>query len=320
MSIILLGFEPGELPQEQIDKVVAMAPDHQVLVTRDRDEIAAVIDEIEIAAGSYPRQELAQGASIRWMQQWGAGADWLMRSPEAVEADYILTNASGVHAVPISEHIMAFIYAHARRLCGSVLAKARREWDRPERGDVDEIAEKTMLLIGVGAIGARTARLAAANDMHVIGIRRNPEIPAEGVDEMHGPDALLDLLPQADYVVITAPLTHETKGMIGERELRAMKPTAFIINIGRGGTIQQDALIRALREGWIDGAGLDVFEVEPLPQDSPLWDLDNVILTPHYSGRTPRYHERAMEIFLDNLERYLAGKPMRNVVDKRAGY
>jgi len=131
---------------------------------------------------------------------------------------------------------------------------------------------------------------------------------------------LLGLLPEADFVVLTVPLTHETQGMIGERELRAMKPTAYLVNIGRGGTVQERALIRALQEGWIAGAGLDVFETEPLPEDSPLWDMDNVIITAHYAGATPHYNERAMAIFLDNLRRYRAGEPLRNVVDKRLGY
>jgi phosphoglycerate dehydrogenase-like enzyme len=116
------------------------------------------------------------------------------------------------------------------------------------------------------------------------------------------------------------PLTHETQGMIGEQELRAMKPAAYLVNIGRGGTIQESALIHALREGWIAGAGLDVFESEPLPEDSPLWNMDNVIITSHYAGLTPHYHERATAIFVDNLRRYRAGEPLRNVVDKALGY
>ncbi|MGC8782588.1 MAG: NAD(P)-dependent oxidoreductase, partial [Anaerolineae bacterium] len=135
-----------------------------------------------------------------------------------------------------------------------------------------------------------------------------------------GPDRLLEVLPLADLVVLTIPLTPETSHLIGERELRAMKPTAYIFNIGRGGTMDEAALIRALREGWIAGAGLDVFEKEPLPADSPLWQMENVIITAHYAGATPHYNERAMAIFLDNLRRYRAGEPLRNVVDKTLGY
>ena len=137
---------------------------------------------------------------------------------------------------------------------------------------------------------------------------------------MIGPDDLLDVLPEADFVVLTVPLTSATRGMIGEPELRAMKPTAIIINIGRGGTIQEDVLIRALREGWIGGAGLDVVETEPLPPDSPLWELDNVILTSHYAGNTPNYTNRAMALFHDNLRRYRSGDLLLNIVDMQRGY
>jgi phosphoglycerate dehydrogenase-like enzyme len=153
-----------------------------------------------------------------------------------------------------------------------------------------------------------------------LGVRRNPERGAAGVEAMFGPNRLLDVLPEADFVVITAPLTDETRGMIGERELRAMRPTAYIVNIGRGGIVDEDALICALQEGRIAGAGLDVFETEPLPEDSPLWKMENVVITAHYAGATPHYDERAMAIFLDNLRRYKAGEPLRNVVDKKLGY
>ena len=137
---------------------------------------------------------------------------------------------------------------------------------------------------------------------------------------MIGPERLAEALPEADFIVLTVPLTPDTRHMIGERELRLMKPTALIVNIGRGGTIDEAALIRALAEGWIAGAGLDVFEKEPLPPDSPLWRMENVIITAHYAGATPHYSERALAIFLDNLRRYKTGEPLRNVVDKTLGY
>ncbi len=177
-----------------------------------------------------------------------------------------------------------------------------------------------MLLIGVGAIGERTAKIAAAFDMHVIGMRRNASLAVSGIERMVRPDQLLDVLPEADFVVITAPLTPETRHMIDKRAFDAMKPTAYIVNIGRGATIVEPDLIDALQNGSIAGAGLDVFEQEPLPEDSPLWGMENVIITSHYSGLTPEYDARAIEIFLDNLNRYQAGEPLRNVIDKRLGY
>ena len=175
-------------------------------------------------------------------------------------------------------------------------------------------------VIGVGAIGEQTAELSVALGIRVLGVRRNPEIKPPNISAMYGPDQLLDVLPQADFVVLTVPLTQETRSMIGERELRAMKPTAYLVNIGRGETVDQDALIRALQQGEIAGAGLDVFTPEPLPRDSPLWEMENVIITGHYAGMTPEYDKRALEIFLENLARYHAGQTLINVVDKKLGY
>ncbi len=323
MGIIWFSFDKEEIPEEQLAAVRSIAPGKQVLVTKDSQEIECQLDEIEIVAGHLSPDHtrlVLQGKHLRWIQQWGAGADWLLHNPEAVQLDFVLTNASGVHAIPISEHILAMLLAFARGLPNAIRAQLEKQWKGPDDSEVFELAGKTLLLIGTGAIGARTARLAAAFDMQVFGIRRNPAETLEGVKTMFAPNRLIELLPRADFVVLTVPLTAETTGMIGRRELGAMKPSAFIVNIGRGGTIEEQVLIEALREGWIAGAGLDVFEAEPLPEDSPLWSMQNVLITAHYAGITPQYHTRAMTIFLDNLRRYVAGQPLRNVVDKQQGY
>ena len=241
-----------------------------------------------------------------------------MDHPEIAQADLIITNASGVHAIPISEHILALMLALTRDLQRCVRDQAHHFWNRDHHPI--EMDGSTMGLIGMGAIGEKTAEKAKGLNMRVLGLRRRPEKTSPWVDRMYGPDELLEMLPQADWVIITAPLTRETKGFIGERELRAMKNTAYIINIGRGAIIQEQVLIRALREGWIAGAGLDVFEQEPLPEDSPLWDMENVIITPHYAGLTPYYTDRLVEIFVENLRRYRAGEPLINEVDKQVGY
>lgn len=320
MNVLLLGFKQDTLSEEQIDQVRAAAPNLRVVLSRDREEIEGLLGEIEIVAGQIPRELLAKAPRLRWYQQWGAGSDWLLRHPDAATADFILTNASGVHAIPISEHILALMLAFARSLPRALTDQRDGKWNRDGGSNVFELAGKTMLLVGVGAIGARTARLASTHEMHVIGVRRNPSQGVEGVAHMHGNDELPELLPKADFVVLTVPLTSETEGLIGEAELRAMKESTYLVNIGRGGTVREDALVRALREGWIAGAGLDVFEEEPLPAESELWEMENVIVTSHYSGSTPLYDERALQIFLDNLQRYRAGKPLRNVVDKQQGY
>ena len=293
----------------------------RILITCARDDIASMLDEIEIAAGIFPHDLLSRARNLRWLQEWGASVDWLLRYPDAVNAGFVLTNASGLHAIPISEHIVGFMLNFARGFHDSERRRVRREWRSfPGPDGIFELAGKTVLLIGIGAIGVRTAELATALGMRVIGVRRNPKVAAPSVAAIYGPDQLLDLLPKADFVVVTLPLTRATQGIIGEAELRAMRPTAHIINIGRGATIQEKALIRALQEGWIAGAGLDVFTTEPLPADSPLWEMENVILTTHYSGSTPNYMERLLALFVDNLKRYRSGKPLRNIVDKKLGY
>lgn len=320
VAVALLSFPFGDVGAEQVRRVEELLPDMRVVVTRDRAVIEPLLGEVEIVAGWLEPDLVARAPRLRWMQQWGAGADWLMRHPDAAERDFVLTNASGVHAIPISEHIIATVLMFARGLHLAVRAQARREWWRPGRDGLFELAGRTMLLVGVGAIGERTAALAAALGMRVEGVRRDPSAAASGVAAMYAPDELRDRLPHADVVVLTVPLSHETKGMIGEPELRAMRRTAYLVNIGRGGTVDEAALVLALREGWIAGAALDVFAEEPLPASSPLWDMERCIITAHYSGITPAYDDRAMEIFLDNLQRFRAGEPLRNVVDKRAGY
>lgn len=320
MSSILLYFRPDELSAAQMSQVQSAAPDLQVLVSRDQAVIQSHAAEIEIVAGHFSPTLLAQLPNLRWAQQWGAGVDWLMRHPDQAARDFMLTNASGVHAVPISEHIMAMLLMFARGLHHAARAQADHRWWRPERQDVFELEGKTMLLIGIGAIGSRTAQLALAHGMRVEAVRRDASVATPGIALTVGPEQLTQRLPHADVVVLTTPLTNETRHMINTEQLRAMRSTAYLINIGRGGTVNQEALIQALREGWIAGAGLDVFEAEPLPESSPLWSMENVIITSHYAGNNPHYNERAIAIFLDNLGRYQRGEDMRNLVDKRVGY
>jgi phosphoglycerate dehydrogenase-like enzyme len=320
MSVLLISLPDDRLSEAQLARIRAAAPELRVVATHDRAQIDALLEQIEVAAGWFPHDLLARAPRLRWLQEWGAGVDWLLQHPAAVELPFTLTNASGVHAIPISEQILAYLLAFARRLPAAVRAQERRVWKAPARAEVFELAGKTMVLIGIGAIGARTATVAHSLGMRVLGIRRNPAGDAPDGATIYGPEALHELLPQADFVVLTVPLSRATQGMIGERELRVMQPSSYLVNIGRGGIIEEQALVRALREGWIAGAALDVFEQEPLPETSPLWEMDNVIITAHYAGLTPAYDERALAILLDNLRRYREGQPLRNVVDKAAGY
>jgi D-2-hydroxyacid dehydrogenase (NADP+) len=318
---IVLGFGEDQLGQLDLPAIAAAAPGYELLVTQDRQQLEAKLSEIEIVFNSFPHDLIARTPNLRWIQQWGAGADWLMRHPEVVAAEQVtITNGSGIHPIPITEHIFGLLLAFGRQIHTQIRQQSRNEWRSMPGEALFELADKTLLLIGVGAIGAQTAQVATAFGMRVLGVRRDPTIAVDGVESMYGPDALLALLPQADFVVLTVPLTHETRHMISTQEFHAMQRSTYIVNIGRGGTIDEAALITALRAGQIAGAGLDVVEAEPLPADSPLWGMENVIITAHYAGATPRYYERITELFLDNLRRYLADEPLRNVVDKALGY
>ena len=320
MNIILLGFEPNSYTENDLAQLRTLAPEHELLITTDRQLIEAHLDRIEIAVKRFPHDLMTKAPQLRWFQQWGAGADWLLRYPDIVQSDLVITSGSGVHPIPITEQILAYLFAFARRLPQAIRSQAQHCWGQPEWSQLFELAGKTMLLIGVGAIGERTALLANALGMRVLGVRRDAATTVPGVEAMFSPDRLLEALPQADFVVLTVPLTPETHQLIGEKELLVMKPTAYIVNIGRGNVIDEPALVRALQAGRLAGAGLDVFATEPLPTDSPLWDMDNVIITGHYAGATPQYEERIWKIFLENLRRYRAGEPLHNVVDKTLGY
>lgn len=310
------------ITQEVLDRIRKAAPDSNIILMKNKEDWlrqkADVADRVNVVFGLRPFLWHKEMPNLVWCQQTGAGANWLLDMPEVVASDMILTNASGVHAVPISEHILALMLSLSRCIHRHVRSQIKRKWNR--RGEVMELDGATMGLIGLGAIGEKTAEKAKALNMRVLGLRRDPGQPSPFVEKVFGPDGLHELLSQSDWVVLTAAMTAETRGMIGEAEFKAMKETAFIINIARGPVIREQAMIKALQEGMIAGAGLDVFETEPLPGDSPLWDMENVVITPHHAGATPKYMDRLLDIFTENLRRFQAGEPLINVVDKKLGY
>jgi phosphoglycerate dehydrogenase-like enzyme len=290
-----------------------------------RANLAAILAEAEVLFTStvIPPDIAGRAPKLRWVQITAAGVEGLVDS-EFARSGGTLTSASGIHAVPIGEYVMGAMLAFAKGLPAAMRARADRTW-RPYLAE--ELHGKTVGILGLGAIGSYVAKLAKADGMRVLAIRRSVQRREAGekagiadVDELLPPSDLPYLLSQADYVVIAVPLTPESRRLVGERELQLMRPTARLINISRGAVIDETALVRALKEGWIAGAALDVFEQEPLAPDSELWGMDNVILTPHISGGTPVYMERAVELFSENLRRYLAGEPLRNAVDLKRGY
>ena len=255
-----------------------------------------------------------QLVGVRWLHTFSAGVD----SPAfqaIIDRGTLLTNSSGASAPSIAQYVLAMMLARVKPLDVWRDQQRRHEWLQLAPS---ELTGQTVAIIGTGAIGGEVARLAQAFRMRVIGIRRS-EKQTRYVDEQMPLRRLAPALRQADFVVVACPLTRETEGLIGEPELRAMKPSATLINIARGRVVQEDVLVRALQEGWIAAACLDVFAQEPLPASSPLWDLPNVILTPHNSGPSPLNMERAMAIFLDNLARFVSGRKLRNLVVATTG-
>lgn len=322
MPILLLSLPTDRLAlvEPYRAELVRLVPDMKVIITADKAEIERVLDDVEIIAGIVPAELLTRAKRLRWFHQWGAGADWLLNRPERLPTGVMLTNMSGLHAVQISEQIMSYILAFARNLHRAIRAQQEHRWRPAEWDELFELPGKTMLLLGLGGIGERTAQVAAALGLHVLGVRNHPERAVAGVSHIYGPESLPELWPVADFVVLALPLTPMTRGLVGQNELRTMKPSAYLINIGRGALVDEPALINALQQGWIAGAGLDVFAKEPLPADSLLWNMDNVIITAHYAGRSPHHEAGAMAILLDNLQRYSAHLPLRNVVDPQRGY
>jgi phosphoglycerate dehydrogenase-like enzyme len=233
----------------------------------------------------------------------------------------VVTNFREIFNDHIGAHIMAFVLAFARGLHYYLPQQMRREYaPRPHDTGVVHLPEATALILGVGGIGSEAARLCRAFGMRVIGVDARRTDQPEGVDELHRPERLDELLPRADFVIMTIPHTPATEGLMDRARLRRMKSSAFLINIGRGMTVRLDDLVGALQAGEIAGAGLDVFEIEPLPSDHPLWTAPNVLITPHTAGFGPYLDDRRLDILLDNCRRFAAGQPLRNVVDKAAWF
>jgi phosphoglycerate dehydrogenase-like enzyme len=325
--------------EEQLDKLRAVSP-RLVVAQRtchDAEEVREALGEgTEVLYTFHPPDDLLSKAPrLRWVQLHSAGADHLLGHP-IMKSNVLITTSSGIHATPIAEYVFASMLAWSRRLPKMLYYQHRREWPQG-RWDIfvgQELRGATLGIVGYGSIGREVGRIGKCFGMRVVATKRSvgevrdtgyrvsgtgdPE--AQVLDRIYPPERLAEMLAECDFVLISLPLTPETQGLIGEEELWAMKPNAYLVNVSRGDIVDEIALIKALQEGWIAGAGLDVFEKEPLPPDSPLYDLDNVILSPHVAGFSPHYDERASDLFAENLRRYLTGQELLNLVDKEAGY
>lgn len=296
---------------------------NKIMESNKEIEITDNLEEADVFLGWYIlREEFMKAKNLKWIQLTSAGVDNILFD-ELINSDVIVTTASGVHPKPIAEHVFGLILAWTRRINIAIRGKMEKKWNKDEIKGCDELTGKILGIIGYGKIGQEIGRIAKCFGMKVVGVKRDV---SKREDLNFYPDELLSIekidnvLKEADIIVISLPLTPETLDLIGERELKMMKKEAILVNIGRGRTIKEEALIKALKEKWIQCALLDVFYDEPLPSDSPLWDLENVIITPHIAGMTPYYDERLIEIFLHNLKSYPDKNKMINVVNKVLGY
>ena len=305
----------GAVTPPQLEQIKAAAPGHDVRYFATGKELEEHVAEAEVVAGNLSAAGLAKAGKLKWVQSWAAGTDAMMY-PEMVASPVVVTSCKGNGAIPLAEHAMMLMLMLNRDYLRWWRAQQEHRWDHWNHPELNGM---TVCIIGLGHSGQDLALKCQAFHMRVLGIRRTPQ-PTPNVDELFRPHRLHEFLGQSDFVVVTAPRTPETTGMLGEAEFRAMKPTAYYVCYSRGGIAEDAALLRALNEGWIAGAGLDAHATEPLPPDSPFWTAKNAIVTPHNGASTPFTRQRGIDIFIDNLRRYLAGQPLVNVVDKEAGY
>ncbi len=283
----------------------------------NEESLDDLLSQSEVIFGrmALPDNIIRRAPRLRWIHLQGAGLD-AYNATGVFESDIMITYGKGTMATPIAEHVLAFIFALSKNFRRLLINKQIKKWDRFISNDIDR---KTIGIIGLGAIGKQIAQLAKGVGMHVLAMKRTvsqEDKKKHNVDELFPPDRLDHLLSSSDYVVLSAPLTPETTGMIGERELRMMKSSAYFINIARGKMVDEAALIKALKEGWIAGAGLDVFNTEPLPPENELWELPNVIISCHQSAYTPSGRDKPNDLFCENLRRYVAGEQLLNVVTR----
>jgi phosphoglycerate dehydrogenase-like enzyme len=318
-----MGFRLVMLPpQTEITRgwaarLAAEVPEAEMVVAEDMVAAEAAIGTADGVFGTLTPALLAKATRLRWLQAPQAAPPAGFYFPELVAHPLVATNFREIFNDHIGAHIMAFVLSFARGFHYYIPQQLRREWAKPpEDHGVVHLPDATMLIVGLGGIGAEAARLASAFGMTVIGtdVRRSAKPP--GVAEMHPPSALDELLPRADFVVLTVPHTPATEGFMNRAKFQRMRKGAFFINIGRGLTTKLDDLVAALRAGEIAGAALDVYEQEPLPADHPLWTMPGVLMTPHMAGYGPHLNERRYAIIRDNLRAMMASGAMRNVVDK----
>ncbi len=350
LIVIYHQFELWRAPEWFAERIQTEFPNIEVVRLDDYKRVdREILDTDILMSWSITPEQVRAAKKLRWIHSPAAAVHRLM-IPQLIESDITVTSARGVHGPVVAEHVMALVLALAKRLPSAMRYQAEKKWAQTllwnERPRPREIAGATLGLVGVGSIGSEVARLASAMGMRVIAVRQNlttkdtkehegrqhlttgeteehggkQKVPRLGLTSSLEMTNIEAILSQADYVVLAAPVTPQTRGMINAQRLAAMKPDAYLINVARGALIDEPALLSALREGRIGGAALDVFEEEPLPAESPFWEMENVLITPHSAALTDRLWDRHFDLLSNNLRRFMAGEALLGVVDKTRGY
>jgi D-2-hydroxyacid dehydrogenase (NADP+) len=312
----------SDISQKHVEMIESLDKRITVKKAKNAAEAAPDLPEAHIVASlgwEFPRDAFIAAPNLKWIHALSAGVDALFY-PEFIQSDTVLTNSRGVYDIPVAEHAFALLTSLTRGIDRFHTFQMQKSW---KRSPVTEMEGKTMGIIGLGSIGREIARKAKEGyNMHVIATKKRIRGEEPFVDEILSAEQLDVLLEKSDFIVVAAALTKETEGLIGEAELQIMKDTAYIVNIARGRIIQSPAILKALHEGWIAGAGLDVTDPEPLPSDDPLYDAPNLIITPHMAAMAPadRHEERIVRVFMANLKAYLKNEPMPTHVDKERRY
>ena len=286
------------------------------------NENAADSDVLVCSNTNFRAEWLDKVSNLKWIHAMSAGVEKIL---PFLPDNVLLANAKGVHGINIAEQVLGYMLVFERRLLRTLKAQAARKWISDElRADAHtapgELKGKTAAIFGLGNIGRRIAELCKCLGMNVIAVKRNPSDKPPFVDSLHSLNNFGSVLGEANYIIIALPHTQETHHLFSKAQFAAMKKSAFFINIGRGSIVREADMVDALKEGLIAGAGLDVFETEPLPESNELWGMDNVIITPHSAGSTPNYMDRFADIFCDNLKAFVNNKPLPNLVDRGKGY
>jgi phosphoglycerate dehydrogenase-like enzyme len=302
---------------EWVDDYNAVSPEVNAVAAHTVEALMDEIASADVVFGRLPKDAFLRAKNLKWVQSIGVGFETMLY-PEMIDSDVIITNTAGAFDSAMAEHAIALMLSQTR----SIVASERLRKDRTYTRELplSQVDGRRACVLGLGTIGRNIAIRLHALGLHVIGVDAQVTEPPEGVDELETPDQSLNVISKADFVLVALPLTDTTRGLVNAQWFDAMPTHAYLINIARGPIVNESDLVDALKEGKIAGAGIDVFEVEPLPKSSPLWDEPKAIITYHLGGRSSEGERNMKQIFCENLRRWIKGDPLLNLVDKRKGY